>query len=93
MKVDKLNIIDCGNYFTIININGEYDNHCHIKKYKTANMLVNLILNKRVPKSKYLRESAKRVTLDERYKQDIDIKIEKDRDRIYYFNPNKGVRR
>jgi len=92
-RLDKLKIINCGGYYTIVNLNGVYDNHCHIKKYKTAKMLVNLIMNKRVPKSKYLRESAMRVTIDKKYIEKIEIKEEKDRNRQHYINVNKGVRR
>lgn len=53
-------------------------------------MLCRLIKNKRVPKSKWLRKSAKRVTLDEKYQNEIDIKIEKDKQKPKYVNINKG---
>ena len=50
-------------------------------------------MNKRVPKSKYLRESARRVTVDKKYIEKIEIKEEKDRNKQHYINVNKGVRR
>ena len=50
-------------------------------------------MNKRVPKSKYLRESARRVTIDKKYIEKIEIKEEKDRNKQHYINVNKGVRR
>ena len=84
--MSKYKIIDCGGYVTITNVNGEYKNHCHVNRMKTAKMLVKLMKKKRVPKSSYLRESVKRVTLDERYIEKINIKIEKDRDKQYYYN-------
>lgn len=56
-------------------------------------MLVKLMRKKRIPRSDYLRESIKRVTLDKRYIRDINIKIEKDKDKQKYINIQKGVRR
>lgn len=49
-------------------------------------MLVRLMKKKRVPKSDYLRESIKRTTLDEKYIEKIDIKIEKDKQKQKYVN-------
>lgn len=69
----EFKIIPCGDYVTIANVRGSYDCHCHVKKLKTAKMLVKLMKKKRVPKSDYLRESAKRTTLDKRYIRDIEI--------------------
>ncbi len=63
------------------------------KKENTAHLLVKLIKNKKVPKSKYLRESAKRITIDKKYIQKIEIKEDKNKQKQYYFNPNKGLRR
>lgn len=75
--IDKLKMINCGNYFTVININGKHENHAHVKKYSTAHLLVKLINKKLAPKSPYLRESVKRITLDDKYIQKIEIKEEK----------------
>lgn len=91
--MDHLKVLDCGNYYTIINTKGGYENHCHTYTENTAKMLCRLIKNKRVPKSKRLRKSAKRVTLDEKYQNEIDIKIEKDRQKPKYVNINKGVKK
>ena len=89
-------IIDCGDYQTIVNVNGEYHNHCHVNRRSTADMLVRLMKNKRVPRSDYLRNSVKRVTLDQKYIEKINHKIEKDRDKQRYYNVGgrgRGVRR
>lgn len=91
--MDKLKIIDCGNYYTVINTKGNYQNHCHVDRYSTAQMLCRLIKNQRVPDSDYLRESAKRVSIDWKYIEKIENKIEKDRDKKYYININKGVKK
>ena len=53
-------------------------------------MVVRLMKKKRVPKSDYLRESIKRITLDEKYIEKINIKIEKDKQKQKYVNVNKG---
>lgn len=60
------------------------------KKDSLCSMLIRLICRKQVPKSDYLRESAKRISRDEKYIQDIDNKIEKDRDRQKYVRSNMG---
>lgn len=100
--MDKLNhfkIIDNGGYYTVINTKAnDFDNyHTHItKKKKSKNMnkgerrtcqkLVHWVCNKVVPRSSYLRESAKRISRDEDYIQSINHKIEKDRQKPNYHN-------
>lgn len=90
---DRFNIIDCGNYMTIVNLNGGYENHCHINTYDTAEMFIKLMNKKRVPDSDYLRKSALRVSIDPKYINKIEIKIAKDRDKTRYFNVNRGIAR
>lgn len=53
-------------------------------------MLVRLMKKKKIPRSDYLRESVKRVTLDERYIDNINHKIEKDRNKPRYVNQSMG---
>jgi hypothetical protein len=85
-------IINYKNHYILINCSGAYENHAHVKKESTARMLVKLIRNKRVPDSSYLRESCRRVTIDETYKRKIENKIEKDKQKEKYINVGKGVR-
>ena len=92
LKTDKLKILNCGNYFTVVNLRGEEENHSHVKTFDTAELLVKVILRKQVPKSDYLRESARRVTLSERYKEKIRIKVAKDKDKQQYYNVGGGRR-
>lgn len=75
----------------LINTKGTHENHGHLKRLKTAVMMINLIERKIIPKSNYLRGTALRVSLNERYKRDIKNKVAKDRDKQTYFNVNKGV--
>lgn len=91
--MDNLKIINCGNYYTVINAKGNYQNHCHVNKRSTAELLCRLIKSKKVPDSSYLIESAKRVSIDWKYIEKIENKIEKDKNRQFYFNSQKGVRK
>ena len=89
---DELYLIDCGRYITIVNSNGEHKHHAHInkgnkkKQYRSANLLMDLVRKKKVPRSRYFRQSALRLTLDEKYKRQIRIKIEKDKQKQNYTN-------
>lgn len=69
----------------------EKSGHTHIYKYDTCEMLINWICNHTVPDSPYLRESAKRVSRDEKYIMLIEIKEEKERNKIKYYNVNRGI--
>ena len=87
---DDIYIKDCGNYYTVINNNGRYSNHCHVENRKSAELLKKQIERKIVPKGKYFRSCALRVTIDENYKIKIENKVLKDKNRIFYFNVNKS---
>ena len=89
---DKLKIIENCKSFVVINVNGDYKNHAHLKKYSTCELLIKLIDKKIVPKSQYLRGSVLRVTLDQDYIDKINSKQAKDREKLAYFNSNKGLR-
>ena len=88
---DDIYIKDCGSYYTVINLNGTYENHAHIDHKKAAELLKKQIERKIVPKGKYFRSCALRITVDERYKEKILTKAAKDRNKQSFFNVNKGV--
>ena len=88
-----MKIINCGKYYTVINTNGDYANHAHIKTKNTAELLCKLIRNKTLPNSSYLIDSAIRITLDEKYRHELEIKQKRIKDKQNYYNPQKGVRR
>lgn len=105
-KPSDFRVIDNGTYYTIENIKAnDFNNyHTHLNKkrksknrrgkYKnTCELLISLVCNETVPDSPYLRTSAKRISRNKKYIRNIEIKEEKDRQRQYYFNPQKGVRR
>lgn len=74
----------------LVNTAGEYKHHTHLKKRNTCELLIKLIERKEVPRSSYMRSSAKRVTLDIDYITAINHKIEKDKQKPKYYN--KGGR-
>ena len=89
---DRLIIKDCGKYHTVANIKKKGINHTHVTKERTAKMLCELVRDKKIPDSDYLRESCIRLTTDEKYIEEINIKREKDRQKPKYINVNKGVK-
>lgn len=90
---DEFMVVEDASGHVLINMNGKYENHGHIKKAKTAKMLIRLMKKKRVPNSQYLRGTVLRVSLDDTYKSKVLHKIEKDKNRQYYININKGIKR
>ena len=92
-KAHHFKIIDCGlDGYVVVNIKGDYDNHTHLDKYGTCKLLIKLVCKKIVPDSDYMRTSAKRISRNKKYIQDIDNKIRKDSNRTRYININKGVK-
>jgi hypothetical protein len=96
-KVDKpcdFIIEEHSDCFLLRNIKMEFtkkSGHTHLDKYQTCEDLINWICNHTVPDSPYLRESAKRVSRDEKYIMLIEIKEEKERNKIKYYNVNRGI--
>ena len=86
-------IMECGNHYVLINKKGKVENHTHLKKKHTCDLLIKLICSKEIPHSPYLRTSAKRISRNKKYIREIEIKEEKDKQRQHYFNPQKGVKR
>lgn len=84
-------VIKCKRDHVLINMNGRYENHGHVKKAKTAKMLIRLMKENKVPNSNYLRETVLRVSLDNKYKTKVKNKMAKDRDKQKYININKGI--
>lgn len=77
----------------IINTKGKYSNHGHVKYLNSCKKLLRLMDKGQVPDSDYLRETVLRISLDTKYRDRVRNKIEKDKNKQLYFNPNKGVRR
>lgn len=90
---DDLYIKDCGSYFTISNLNGEHENHCHIDNKKSAELFKKQVERKIVPRGSYFRSCALRVTIQEDYKLKIQNKIAKDVDRQFFYRVNRGLKK
>lgn len=89
---DNFKIIQSNSGFVLINTDGGYSCHAHLRKRSTCQLLIELIGKRIVPRSEYLRGSCLRLTTDEEYKIKILQKQAKDKGRTAYFNANKGVR-
>jgi len=92
-KPSDFMIMECDNHYVLINKKGNVENHTHLKKKDTCHLLINLVCEKKIPHSPYLRTSAKRISRNKKYIREIEIKEEKDKQKQHYFNPQKGVRR
>ena len=86
-------VLKCHKDYVLVNLKGEYENHGHFEKEKTCMSLIKWMRKGTVPKKPYLRQSVLIISTDEKYKEKVRVKIEKDAQRQYYFNPNKGVRK
>lgn len=87
-------VIRCKRGHVIMNTNGTFsENHGHVKKLSTCKMLIGLIEKGIVPDSPYLKETAQRISLNKKYIEKINLKIEKEKNKTHYININKGVMR
>ena len=67
------------------------DEHTHIKTLDTSIDFIGLLCEGKVPDSKYLRKSVLRICRDKKLIQAVLHKIEKDKQKQNYYNPQKGV--
>ena len=70
----------------------ENNHHGHMQKIEHCQDLINMICKEKVPTNTYWRECARRVAKEGKYKDLLERKAERDRDRPPYRNINKGVR-
>lgn len=71
--------------YIVIRKDGTYNQHSHHKTLKSCHDLIKLIECSKVPKSRYLKGSCKRILTEEEYSQ---LRPSKQ----MYYNVNKGVR-
>ena len=91
--IDEYKILETQRDYIIVNTNGKYENHGHFKKLSTCFVLIRLLQRKTIPNKPFMIEAARRLTTDDTYKQVLSKKQQKNRQRQYYFNSNKGVRK
>ena len=77
--------------YVLINTEGSYKAHGHIKSLHIAKKVIKMMKKNTVPNSDYLRGTVLRVSTDEAYKDKIRHKISKDKDKLGFININKGL--
>lgn len=91
--INEYKILQNERDYIVVNTNGKYENHGHFKKLSTCYVMVRLIRKNTIPKSPYLIEVARRITIDPKYKETLTHKLKKLKRKQIYYNSNKGVRR
>lgn len=91
--IDGYKILQNKRDYIVVNTNGKYENHGHFKKLSTCYVIIRLLQRKTIPNKPFMLEAARRITIDEKYKEVLTIKQKKNKQRQYYFNSNKGVRK
>ena len=92
-EIGEFTILEGEDDYIVKNNKGKYENHGHFKKVDTCYTLIRLMRKKAIPRSEYLLEAARRITTDAKYKQTLELKQLKNKQRQRYFNPSKGVRK
>lgn len=88
-QIGDYKILKSSRGYIVKNKRGSYRNHGHFKQLKTY---YSIMQRHQVPKSRYLRGSVLRISVDDRYRDKVQRKIDKDKNKGYYFNPQKGVK-
>ena len=57
--------------YIVSNVNGKYENHGHFQKLSTCYVIIRLLRKNTIPKSPYLIEAARRITIDHKYKETL----------------------
>ncbi len=91
-QVGDYKILKASRSYIVKNVKGGYDNHGHFKKLDTCYLIIKLLQKRQVPRSRYLRESALRISTNKDYINKVKHKIQKDKDKQKYINVNKGCR-
>ena len=91
-QVGDYKILRASRSYIVKNVKGEHSNHGHFKRLKTCYLIIKLMQKRQVPRSKYLRGAAIRISTDKDYVNKVKRKIEKDKDKQKYINVNKGCR-
>lgn len=88
---EKVNHGKVKSKYILTNKFGGYKNHGHFKKLSTCKKLIEIMEKGQVPDSYFLQESIIRITNDIDYIFKIKRKQEKNRNKLKYYNVNKGV--
>lgn len=89
--INEFTILAGKDDYIVKNNKGKYENHGHFKKLSTCFVLIRLLQRKTIPNKPFMIEAARRITTDTKYKQTLELKQLKNKQRQRYFNPSKGV--
>lgn len=91
--INEYKILQNQRDYIVVNTEGNYKNHGHFKKLSTCYVIIRLLQRKTIPNKPFMIEAARRITTDSKYREALTTKQKKNKQRQYYFNSNKGVRR
>lgn len=92
-KKKEFIIFPIKNGYVVLNTKGEFkDSHTHLKHFNAAKKAIDLVINKKIPRSNsfYYLKSLHRLSLDKEYKDKITslIKVKKHKGKQVYRNRN-----
>lgn len=91
--INEYKILQNQRDYIVVNTEGNYENHGHFKKLSTCYVIIRLLQKKTIPNKPFMIEAARRLTTDSKYREVLTTKQKKNKQRQYYFNSNKGVRK
>jgi hypothetical protein len=81
----KFDIVKQHGSYIVSRVEGEYSQHAHVSTMNGCRLLIKFIHENKLPTSKYLQDSCRRLLTEEEYAK---LRPKKQR----YHNVNKGVR-
>jgi hypothetical protein len=81
----KFDIVKQHGSYIVSRVDGEYSQHAHVSTMNGCRLLIKFIHENKLPTSKYLQDSCRRLLTEEEYAK---LRPKKQR----YHNVNKGVR-
>jgi len=91
--INEYKILQNKRDYIVVNTNGKYKNHGHFKKLSTCYVIIRLLQRKIIPNKPFMIEAVRRITTDPAYREALTIKQNKNKQRQFYINSNKGVRK
>lgn len=97
-KKNEFIIFSVSNEFIVYNTKKEWkDGHTHLKNFKSSKNAIFFVIYNKIPRdhSFYYLTSLMRISNNEEYINKIDslLQVKKNKDKNYYFNSNKGIKR
>ena len=90
-RIGDYKILQTSKDYVVRNTKGVYDNHGHFYGLDICYTIIDLMQKQTVPKSKYLRGSALRISTNDKYIDKVNRKIAKDKNKQKFVRINKGI--